>query len=89
VDPGLAGVAAGLYVLGGLTLGLRLLFDGFSIESIVGLVGQLPETLVITASLVSVGAPMVLVGIAAAATLALLNKPKKRTDLPHLSHSTV
>jgi hypothetical protein len=84
----LAGVVAGLYVLGGVTLGLRLLFAGFSIESIVVLIGQLPQTLVVTASLVSVGAPLVLVGIGAAVFLAASNRPKSTPEAKPLTRVT-
>jgi hypothetical protein len=59
----LAGIVAGLYVLGGLVIALRLLFDHFSLAEIVSIVGQLPRELVVTTAMLDVLLPAATVGL--------------------------
>lgn len=59
-----AGIASALYVLGGLVIALRMLFDGFSLNEVVAIIGQLPRELVVTTAMLDVLLP--------AATLALV-----------------
>jgi hypothetical protein len=74
----IAGLVAGIYVLGGLVLTIRLLFDGYRPESIVAVVGQLPRTLVVTTALLEVIGPAALLGTSAALIYGAFNKPKPR-----------
>ena len=60
----LTGVVTGLYVLGGLVLALRLLFDHFSLAEIVSIIGQLPRELVVTTAMLDVLLPAASVGLA-------------------------
>lgn len=76
----LAGLVAGLYVLGGLALALRLLFGGFSLGLIVGLLGDLSEPFMVTTGLVSVIAPASVVGIGALAWFAFDDGPRARGE---------
>lgn len=59
----LAGVVAGVYVLGGLVIALRLLFDSFSLNEIVAILGQLPRELVISTAMLDVLLPAATVGL--------------------------
>lgn len=59
----LAGVVAGLYVLGGLVIALRMLFDHFSPSLVVTTVGQLPRELVVSTALLEVLLPALTVGL--------------------------
>ncbi len=60
----LAGVVAAVYVLGGLVIALRMLFDAFSLNSAVTIVGQLPRELVISTAMLNVLLPAATVGLA-------------------------
>jgi hypothetical protein len=59
----LAGIVAVIYVLGGLVIALRLLFDHFSPSSVVAIVGQLPRELVVTTAMLDVIAPAAAFGL--------------------------
>lgn len=59
----LAGVIAGLYVLGGLVIALRMLFDSFSLSEIVAILGQLPRELVVSTAMLDVLLPAATVGL--------------------------
>jgi hypothetical protein len=77
----IAGVAALIYLLGGVVYAIRLAFDGFSLEAIVGLIGQLPRESVITAGFVEGLGPAVFVGVLAALVYGALDGPKPRDGL--------
>lgn len=74
----LAGIVALTYLLGGLVIALRLLFDGFSASAVVTLLGQLPRELVISTALLEVAGPAATVGLAAAIFYGALNGPRRR-----------
>jgi hypothetical protein len=74
----LAGVAAAVYVLGGLVISLRLLFDHFSVQGAVTVVGQLPRESVITMALLNVIGPAAALGLLAAIVYGLLGRPRGR-----------
>lgn len=76
----IAGLVAIVYFLGGLVYALRLGFDGFALEAIVGLIGQLPRESVITAGFVEGLGPAVLVGIVAALGYGARDRPKPRNE---------
>jgi hypothetical protein len=59
----LAGLVAGVYVLGGLVIALRMFFDAFSFNSVVTIIGQLPRELVISTAMLDVLLPAALVGL--------------------------
>jgi hypothetical protein len=59
----LAGVVASLYVLGGLVIALRMLFDSFSLNEIVAILGQLPRELVVTTAMLDVLMPAAAIGL--------------------------
>ncbi len=61
----LVGLAGLVYLLGGLVIGLRLLFAGFSFASVATIIGQLPRQLVITTALLEVALPAAVVGLVA------------------------
>lgn len=61
----LVGLAGLVYLLGGLVIGLRLLFAGFSFASVATIIGQLPRQLVITTALLEVALPAAVVGLIA------------------------
>lgn len=61
----LVGLAGLVYLLGGLVIGLRLLFAGFSFGSVATIIGQLPRQLVITTALLEVALPAAVVGLVA------------------------
>lgn len=65
----------GIYVLGGLVLTIRLLFDGFTPESIVGVIGSLPRTLVVATALLEVIGPAAALGIALGLIYAFFKLP--------------
>jgi hypothetical protein len=77
----IAGTAALVYLLGGIVYALRLAYDGFSVEAIVGLIGQLPRESLITAGFVEGLAPAALVGSIAALFYGALDGPKAREGL--------
>jgi hypothetical protein len=76
----LAGVVAVVYVLGGLVIALRLVFDHFSIQGAVTAVGQLPRQAVVTMALLNVVGPAVAFGILAAILYGLLGRPRPRGE---------
>jgi hypothetical protein len=59
----LAGLVAAVYVLGGLVVALRMLFDHFSLGSTVSIVGQLPRELVVTTAMLDVLLPAFVAGL--------------------------
>ena len=59
----LAGMVAGLYVLGGLVIALRMLFDSFSLNETVAIIGQLPRELVVTTAMLDVLLPAATLGL--------------------------
>lgn len=61
----LVGLAGLVYLLGGLVVGLRLLFAGFAFGSVATIVGQLPRQLVVTTALLEVALPAAVVGLVA------------------------
>ena len=74
----IAGLVALVYLLGGFVVAIRLGFDGFSAESIVAVVGQLPRETVVTVGLVEALGPAVLTGLLAALSYAAFARPRKR-----------
>lgn len=58
-----AGLVAIIYVLGGLVIALRMLFDHFSPGSAVTIVGQLPRELVVSTAMINVLLPAFVVGL--------------------------
>ncbi len=76
----LAGAIAAVYLLGGVVIALRLLFDGFSAGSMVTLLGQLPRELVITTAMLEVIGLAVIVGVLAALCYGALNGPRERRN---------
>ncbi|HEX6152486.1 MAG TPA: hypothetical protein VFZ19_03090 [Solirubrobacterales bacterium] len=59
----LAAVVTGLYVLGGLVIALRLLFDHFAFSEVVTTIGQLPRAPVVATALVNVIGPALTLGL--------------------------
>ncbi|HEY0318477.1 MAG TPA: hypothetical protein VGC49_09300 [Solirubrobacterales bacterium] len=59
----LAGIVAAVYVLGGLVIALRTLFDHFGVNSAVTIIGQLPREIVVTTAMLDVVAPAAVVGL--------------------------
>jgi hypothetical protein len=59
----LAGIVTGLYLLGGIVIALRLLFDHFSFNSVVTILGELPREPVIATAITDVIAPAVTFGL--------------------------
>lgn len=78
----LAGLAAAVYILGGLVIALRMLHDDFGPASIVSVLGQLPREVVITTALLEVVAPALAVGIVAAMVHGIYDGPRAR-DWPN------
>jgi hypothetical protein len=75
----LAGVVAGLYVLGGLVIGLRLVFDHFDFSAVSSTLGQLPRAPVVATALIDVIAPAVLIGFVLTLLYGLLGTPRPRS----------
>lgn len=61
----LLALAGLVYLLGGLVIGLRLLFEGFDLGTVVTIIGQLPRQLVVTTALLEVALPAAVVGLIA------------------------
>jgi hypothetical protein len=84
-----AGLVAVVYVLGGLVLALRMLFDHFSLGSTVTIVGQLPREVVVTTAMLDVLLPAfavgLLVGLAAVFVHLVSGLPSQDTERPRLS----
>ena len=78
----IAGAVAATYVLGGLIIALRLLFEGFSVGSAVTLLGQLPRELVMTTALLEALSPAAIVGVTAALVFGAVDGPRKRRPVP-------
>lgn len=76
----LAGAVAAVYVLGGLIVALRLLFEGFSASSVVTLLGQLPRELVISTALIEALGPAAIVGVTAALVFGAYDGPRDRRE---------
>jgi hypothetical protein len=74
----LAGVVTGVYLLGGLVIALRLLFDHFSFNSVVTILGALPREPVIATALTDVIAPALTFGLLAAIYYGARNGPGSR-----------
>jgi hypothetical protein len=85
----LAGLVAAVYVLGGLVIALRMLFDHFSLASVVTIIGQLPRELVVTTAMLDVLLPAFTVGLLVALCLASLHVvrglPRRPAARPRLS----
>jgi hypothetical protein len=73
----IAGAVAFVYVLGGLVIALRMIFDRFTLEETVGLIGQLPREFVVTAGFVEVIGISGLIGLIAGLGLAAFGKPMR------------
>lgn len=73
-----AGLAAAVYVLGGLVIALRLHLDFVSLQGAVSAVGQIPRETVITAALLNVIALAAGVGLVAAMVYGLADRPRPR-----------
>jgi hypothetical protein len=73
----IAGAVAFVYLLGGLVIALRMIFDRFTLEETVGLIGQLPREFVVTAGFVEVIGVSALVGLIAGLVLAAFNRPNR------------
>jgi hypothetical protein len=74
----LAGIVAGVYVIGGVVIALRLLFDDFSFAEVATILGQLPREPVIATALLNVVAPAAAAGLVMAMWYGLRNRPKSR-----------
>jgi hypothetical protein len=74
----LAGVVAVVYLLGGVVISLRMLFDHFTVRTIATTVGQLPRELVVTTALLNVLAPAALIGLIAALIYGAIGRPRER-----------
>lgn len=81
----LAGIVTGMYVLGGLVIALRLLFDHFSLAGAVTAVGQLPRETVIATALLGVLALAALVGLAMAMVYGLAGRPRAQGEFEKLT----
>lgn len=73
----IAGAVAFVYLLGGLVIALRMIFDRFTLEETVGLIGQLPREFVVTAGFVEVVGISALVGLVAGLVLAAFDRPRR------------
>ncbi|HSK49361.1 MAG TPA: hypothetical protein VK889_02580 [Solirubrobacterales bacterium] len=74
----LAGVVAGVYMLGGVVIALRLLFDHFALNTVVVILGQLPREPVISTALLNVIGPALTVGLLAALVYGAFDGPRPR-----------
>jgi hypothetical protein len=74
----LAGLVVGVYMLGGLVIALRLLFDSYDFNSVVVVLGQLPREPVIATALLDVLGPAALFGLLAALYYGARDTPKAR-----------
>jgi hypothetical protein len=74
----LAGIVTGLYVLGGLVIALRLLFDHFSFNSVVTILGELPREPVIATAMTDVIAPAITFGVLVAIYYGVRGGPTSR-----------
>jgi hypothetical protein len=74
----LAGIVTGLYLLGGIVLALRLLFDHFSFNSVVAILGQLPREPVVATALTDVVGPAATFGLLATMYFLLRSRPRSR-----------
>jgi hypothetical protein len=76
----LAGIITAVYVLGGLVIALRLLFDHFSLQGAVTAVGQLPRETVVATAMLNVLALAACVGLFATLAYGLADRPRPRGD---------
>lgn len=72
----LAGIIVGVYVLGGLVIALRLLFDDYDFNAVVTVLGQLPREPVIATALLDVIGPALTVGLLVALFCGALDRPR-------------
>jgi hypothetical protein len=84
----LAGLVAVVYVVGGLVIALRMLFDHFSLGSTVTIVGQLPRELVVTTAMLDVLLPAFVLGLLVALATVFVylvrGLPSRTTGRPRL-----
>jgi len=78
----LAGLITGLYLLGGLVIALRLLFDHLSFSEVVTTIGQLPRAPVVATALVNVIGPAVAIGLVAALFHGVTGGPRLSREHP-------
>jgi hypothetical protein len=79
----LAAVVTGLYLLGGLVIALRLLFDHFEFNAVVSTIGQLPRAPVVATALIDVIGPAVAIGLVLALLYGSYGGPRaSRRDRP-------
>lgn len=78
----LAGLVTGLYVLGGLVIALRLLFDHFAFSEVVTTIGQLPRAPVVATALVNVIGPALTIGLVAALFHGVTGGPRLSKEHP-------
>lgn len=74
----LAGIVTGTYLLGGMVIALRLLFDSYDFNAVVLVLGQLPREPVIATALLDVVAPAATFGLLAAVYYGARNRPRPR-----------
>jgi hypothetical protein len=74
----LAGLVVGVYLLGGLVIALRLLFDDYDFNAVVVVLGQLPREPVIATALLDVIGPAVAFGLLVALFYGARDRPKPR-----------
>jgi hypothetical protein len=83
----IAGAVAIVYLLGGLVLALRMIFDRFRIEEAVGVIAQLPQVFVVSAGFIDVIAVPALIGLIAGVLIAAhLAKEWPETWLSRVPH---
>lgn len=83
----LAGIVTGLYILGGLVIALRLLFDHFAFSEVVTTIGQLPRAPVVATALVNVIGPAMTVGLVMALFHGVTGGPKSIDKHPRLDRT--
>jgi hypothetical protein len=74
----LAGAVAAMYVLGGVVVALRLLFEGFTASTVVAVLGQLPREVIVSTALLEVLGPAAVVGVVATLAYGARNRPLPR-----------
>ena len=74
----LAGLVVGVYLLGGLVIALRLLFDDYDFNAVVVVLGQLPREPVIATAMLDVIGPAVAFGLLVALFYGARDRPKPR-----------
>jgi hypothetical protein len=81
----LAGIVTGLYVLGGLVIGLRLFFDHFNSTTVGTIVGELPREHVVATALTNLLAPATVVAFLVALVYWMFRGP--RPEPTHTDHA--